>query len=117
MSIDRDARSGFALLELLLVVAIVALILQLFPSLWGALDVRTWSRATWVVLNLVVLAGLVVVRHAEPIIRSIYDFARYRAANKTKATQEKSKREQNAELEEQRKLYERMREARKRQIV
>ena len=117
MSIDRHARSGFALLELLLVLALVALILQLFPSFWAALDARTWSRATWVVLNLVVLASLVIGRHAEPIIGSMHDFARYRAANKAKVRQEKSRREKNAELEEQRKLYERMREARKRQIV
>jgi hypothetical protein len=46
MPAERPPRAGFAWLELLLVLALLALVLQLFPALWTgmlwALDVRNW---------------------------------------------------------------------------
>lgn len=62
----RRRRTGFAWLELLLALAAVALVLQLFPSLTttlrNALDFRAWSRFTWFAMNLLVLLGLVGIR-------------------------------------------------------
>lgn len=55
-------RAGIAWLELLLVLAFLALLFQVFPSLWFALDFRTWSRTTWFTLNLFVLFGLFGIR-------------------------------------------------------
>lgn len=54
----RHGHSGIAKLEILVVLAFLALLFQVFPSLWnllcGALDVRQWSRTTWMVMNVVV---------------------------------------------------------------
>ncbi len=59
-------RSGFAWLELLLALAILALVLQLFPSVWvgtlWALDVRNWPRTVWFAVNCVLLLALVGIR-------------------------------------------------------
>ena len=57
---------GWVRIEPLLAVAVVALLCQVFPSLWAsfvsAVDVRGWSRADWLSANVVVLAGLVGLR-------------------------------------------------------
>ncbi|HMP06299.1 MAG TPA: hypothetical protein PJ982_08125, partial [Lacipirellulaceae bacterium] len=64
MGPSAKPRSG--LLEALLALAVVALVLQLFPSLgYGllrAVDVRQWSRGAWLGLNVAVVFGLFVVR-------------------------------------------------------
>ena len=63
---DKTSRRGVAWLELILVLAFLALLFQVFPSLWwglwAALDLRTWSRGTWFGLNLLVLLGLFGIR-------------------------------------------------------
>lgn len=47
----QPSRRGLAWLELVLVVAFLALLFQVFPGLWwglwGALDLRQWSRGGW----------------------------------------------------------------------
>ena len=68
-AVRSTGRSGFAWLELLMVLAGLALVLQLFlPSVWWAmvssLDVRNWSRLTWFLVNLGVLVALVGIRLA-----------------------------------------------------
>lgn len=59
-------RTGAAWLEILLVLAFLALLFQVFPGLWKllwhALDVRQWSSATWMALNVIVLVALFGVR-------------------------------------------------------
>ena len=59
-------RTGAAWLEILLVLAFLSLLFQVFPSLWmllwQAFDVRQWSRTTWMTLNDVVLVALFGVR-------------------------------------------------------
>lgn len=66
MKTHSPYRSGFAWLELVLALAFLALLFQVFPSLWidllSALDIRTWPRTTWFALNLLVLFGLFGVR-------------------------------------------------------
>ena len=66
-------RSSFGWPELLLVLAVVSLILQLFfPSVWWAIvDVRQWSRPTWFVVNLVVVLTLVGIRLAPEVKQAL----------------------------------------------
>lgn len=62
----QQRRNGAAWLEILLVLAFLALLFQVFPSLWKllwhALDVRLWSSAAWMALNIAVLVALFGVR-------------------------------------------------------
>jgi len=65
---------GFASLELLLVIAILAVLFQLFPSLWfslaWAVDFRNWSRGGWLVANIVVVVALCAVRFRPELKRA-----------------------------------------------
>lgn len=66
MTVERRLRAGVAWLEILLVLAFLVLLFQVFPSfwklLWQAFDVREWSRMAWIALNVVVLVALFGVR-------------------------------------------------------
>ncbi|MEX2167716.1 MAG: hypothetical protein WD851_00270 [Pirellulales bacterium] len=66
MRLSRSIRSGFAWLELLLVLALVAVLFQAFPSLWftflSAADVRSWSRDAWIGLNVAAVLVLFAIR-------------------------------------------------------
>lgn len=72
---NRYKRGGFAWLELLLALAFLALLFQVFPSLWfglwAALDVRNWSRAVWFAANIVVIVALFGVRFAPEVAAGI----------------------------------------------
>jgi len=63
---SRHIRRGAAWLELLLALAIILLLFQLFPSvperILSGLDFRQWTRSTWFLLNAAILILLVVVR-------------------------------------------------------
>jgi hypothetical protein len=51
------------LLVALLVVAALAAFFQIFPNLWFAIiDVGNWSHTAWIVINVAVVVGLVVLR-------------------------------------------------------
>jgi len=73
MKAHRSFRSGFAWLELLLVLAVPALLFQLFPSLWSgtlwALDVRNWPRTVWFAGNVVVVVLLVAIRFGPELVQ------------------------------------------------
>jgi hypothetical protein len=62
----KPLRAGFAWLELLLVLALLALVLQLLPSLRTAalwlLDFRNWPRTLWFAATWIVLLVLVGIR-------------------------------------------------------
>jgi hypothetical protein len=72
---SRILRPGIRKLEIVLVIAFILLILQLLPGLfirvWAAtrsgLDVRTWSRSSWVIANVSILSFLIAVRYAPDI--------------------------------------------------
>ena len=66
-------RSGFAWLELLLVLAGVSFILQVFfPAAWWAIvDVWQWSRLTWFLVNLGVAVVLVAIRVAPDVRQAL----------------------------------------------
>jgi hypothetical protein len=57
---DDDA--AYPWLETLLVLSIVALVLQLFPWLLGALDFRAWPWYVWSGLCITVIIALVFIR-------------------------------------------------------
>jgi hypothetical protein len=56
MKSGPQTRSGFALLELLLILAVLTLVLQLFPSIGkvflALVDVRRWPRTVWFLANI-----------------------------------------------------------------
>ena len=66
MRLSRSNCSGFAWLEVLLVLALVAVLFQMFPALWLAVvwsvDVRNWSRDAWIGLNVAAVLVLFAIR-------------------------------------------------------
>jgi hypothetical protein len=101
-------------LEVLLALTILALLLQLLPSAgWkflGAIDVRNWSSGAWIALNICVVLVLVAVRFG-PALAEVHE----RRCTDTKVDREKA--EHRRRRKEERALFERMREARKKQVV
>lgn len=77
---ERESRTPW--LELLLVTAMLALVLQFFPAigttLRQALDFRNWGRGTWFVVNILVLLFLCGLRFVPELVRS---FRRKRVRN------------------------------------
>ena len=63
---------AFAWLEVLLALTILALSLQLFPSVWwnvvAAVDLRNWSRGDWLGLNVAIVLTLVAIRFGTMLI-------------------------------------------------
>jgi len=85
-----------------------------FPSLWDALvsavDVRDWSRSVWIGLNIGIVLVLLGIRFGPEL------FDRSRQPRR-RVSHECEKHEKRLTAKEERELYERMREARKRQVV
>ena len=90
-------REGIAWLELLLVLAILSLLFQIFPSAWswlvGALDPRNWSRRTWFLANLAVVAVLLSIRLAPDMKEAL-------ARRKVEAAKRKQREERKRLAEE-----------------
>ena len=105
---------GLARIELLLALAAVALLFQLFPPLWptlrGAVDVRNWPRTVWISLNVGVMLALFGIRYGP----SLYDEWQ---AHRARQRIERDKQVMQRKVNEQREVIERLREARKRQVV
>jgi hypothetical protein len=71
VSSKRLGQRGFALLELLLLVALLMIICQAFPDilfkLCAAMSFRNWSRGAWIALNVGTLLTLFAIRfHLRP---------------------------------------------------
>ena len=111
-------RRGLHVLELLLAVAILALILQLlpwqrWPSALSLADVRQWSSRTWFCANAILFFSMFVIRFS-PQLKTMAKDATSRLAFRRSARPDlKGKLSQ----EEEKALYERMKEARKKQVV
>ncbi|TWU00437.1 hypothetical protein Pla108_13880 [Botrimarina colliarenosi] len=107
-------RLGFAWLELLLALAIVSLLLQLFnvsaTRLYTAMDMRTWSGGVWFLAFALVFVVLCGVRFGPEVAKGFVAQDR-----KFKLTVSEEKMRKRKEYEKERALYERMNEARKRQ--
>jgi hypothetical protein len=114
-------RQGIGLLELALGVAIIALILQLVPlPEWRTLvqlaDVRTWSSYQWFWANACLFVAMVVLRFGagfKAVLKSLMKRLGNWGARSSNSSEERKK----LSLQEERKLYERMNEARKRQVI
>lgn len=99
--------------ELLLAIAVLALLFQLFPAtltviLW-ALDFRNWPRTFWFAASWVVLLALVAVRFGPELYIDWRKRQQQREANR-QVWQKQQK------LKEQREMLARMKEASKRRI-
>lgn len=112
-SFMQFVRSKFVRLELWLVLAVAALVLQLFPGSVGDLvalvDIRYWPRAAWLCLNVAVLMLLVAIR-SSPGFTAEWRERRQRL-NRERETAKKSQ-----ELREQREALQRVKNARRRRI-
>lgn len=68
MSRNRIYRSGLGWVEILLILAVISCLLQVFPSLWDAvsavIDIRQWPRAVWFYLNAILIVIFVCARFA-----------------------------------------------------
>ena len=113
MKCGTHRRSGFALLELLLVLAFLALLFQVFPALWfgllWAVDVRNWSRGMWMGLNVAIVFALFGLRFGP----ELFDQWRERRA---RLTNEHEKHEKQRHLKEEREMLERLKQARERRL-
>ena len=100
---------------MLLLLAIVALVFQLIPSLWAGLvsiaNVRNWSRGTWMLVNVAIVLILLGIRFGPELYT---DWIRYRRRH---ASTIGGSNERRLSANEERALYQRMHEARKRQVV
>ncbi len=113
MNRSRTTRSGFAWLELLLALAAIALLLQLWPALGNvvlwSLDIRNWPRTVWFLANVVVIVVLVGIRFGPQLFED-WRLRRERLA-KHRTTLQKGQ-----EMKEQRETLERLKESQRRRI-
>ncbi len=113
MEEKRLSRWNFNWLEPLLLLAVAALLFQLFPSLWvgslWALDFRNWSRTTVFAVNFGVLFALAAMRFGPDLYK---DWRMQRDEHLTEWT----KKEKQQELKHQREQIERLKEAQKRRL-
>jgi hypothetical protein len=113
-----DDRGGFGKLEALLVIAFLSLLFQVFPTLWTGtlyvLDVRNWGRWAWLALNFGVIFALFAVRFGPELMSG----GGKRKARKRPVTPEQCEKQiKDMDLKAQRELFQRMQEARKKQII
>ncbi|MEM6484574.1 MAG: hypothetical protein AAF662_06265 [Pseudomonadota bacterium] len=115
---DCGNRHGFAWLEVLLALAIVMLLVQLVPSQsrfllnWSlhSINPLNWSQATWLVVNVLAIVALALAASWASIKEQLN---RRRSESRHRRQSEEATTKQR-ELAEERALYERMHEARKR---
>lgn len=114
MSKKTGTNRGLPGLELALLASVVILLFQLLPLLaseWGRLaDVRNWTRAGWMVVSVVILVVLIGIRFGP----ELYDEWRKRLGRRSPKREMDRK---QLSLKDERALYERMAEARKRQVM
>ncbi len=110
---SRHRRPDFSWLELLLAVALVMLALQLWPAagqaILGWLDVRRWSLAVRIAVNVGVLALLLAVRFGPQLWRDWLDRRREAAARR-------ARREETQQRKAELKAIEQMQESRGRRL-
>jgi hypothetical protein len=113
MRTTHSMRHRFAWLEILLVLAIVLVILQVFPSLWFTLvrmlDVRNWSRSFLMILSVGILLVLFGVQFGPHLYQ---DWQQHRLRLEV----ERKKEEKQRVLKEQREMFERLQRGRRRRI-
>lgn len=110
---SRSRLPGLARVDLLLALGVFAIVAALVAPLWrttlSILDVRQWPSAAWLALNFVVLFALLAVIYGPSMLQP--------AGEKKKRPVKRTPHDDQKKLEEERQLYARLKEARKRQIV
>lgn len=113
MQSGKCERHAFGRAELLLAVALVSILLQLFPGLLSILswliDVRHWPPFAWFALNLLALLILVWFRFG-PELFNVWRERRKRGA------EERALAKRKRDLQEQREMLERLQRGRARRI-
>lgn len=103
-------RNGIAWLELLLALAAVVFLFQLFPNqILKGMDFRNWPRAVWFAGNVIIVFILVGIRFG-PNLHKEWQERCQRIAS------ERAKTENSLKLKKERKALERMQESRSRRI-
>lgn len=120
MQANPSTRNSLPWLELMLGLAIVVLLLQVFPAAAIAtrdwLDVRHWSATTWFAANAILFLVLFAIRYGTDILPGFSLRHLFSAEKRRKRREALAAAEHRKKLDEERKLYARMHEARKRQI-
>jgi hypothetical protein len=111
-------RDGFAWLECLLVLSILVLVLQLMPwgawqSAWAMMDLRNWTAGMWFCGNLLLFLGMLGIRIGPALRDEASRLLRYRRRRPAKQISKEDHKRQR----EERELYQRMIEARKKQVI
>jgi type VI protein secretion system component VasK len=105
---------GFARLDLLLGLGVLAIIVAVVPPFWRiaepVLDVSSWPRWVWIVANVVAIIVVVVVWQGPALFERRHE-------RRTKQIVKSAEVDKQKQLAEQRELFKRMQEARKRQII
>lgn len=105
---------SFTRLELLPAIGVILVAVCLFSPLWRiaapVVDFVSWPRGAWIFVNMAVIGALLWAWFGPALLES-------RNERKPRRAVDREAQEKEKELAEQRKLFERMREARKRQIV
>jgi hypothetical protein len=111
-------RWGVAWLELLLALAVAALVVQLLlaapPGAWARLDVRNWSSWGWFALFALCCAGLCTIQYGPAGVRQLRAWRAERQLERARKQQQQELAQKKANQAEERAVYERMREARRR---
>ena len=110
---SRTSRNGIAWLELLLLLAVMILLIQMWPAfgsriLWG-IDVRNWSSSERFMANVAFVLVLVAIRFGPDLLNQWRE-RRQRIAS------ERAKAGKALKMKEEREALERMQESRKRRI-
>jgi hypothetical protein len=121
MTHRRYARTGVAWLELLLVLAVLALLLQVFPSLIvdlrSVLDLRNWTVWSWFSAFCVLFALLCVIRYVPEIADGFKEQGQRNAFKRSRRKSQDDVAAKLRQMDQERELYRRMMEARKRQVL
>ena len=109
-------RSGFAWLELLLAIAVLALLLQLIAAIVFPLakifDVRNWPSWGWFAFFAVLCTSLLTIKVGPDVVRDVQE----NLANRRRDRRAHEQSEKKTSRAEERALYARMQAARKRRI-
>jgi hypothetical protein len=120
----RCLRLGLARLEVLFTIAVLSLAFQLFPVLGNrilyAVDVRNWGQMGWMLFNAVLIVGLLVVRFGPELVagaRGGHRLGRLSRRNKSTIVTDSTSDWRELDERSQRELFQRMQEARKKQVI
>jgi hypothetical protein len=116
----QKLRQGVAWLEILLALAVLSLVIQLFPGapLTAArmLDVRNWSSWIWFAVNAILFAIFCGIKYAPYVIAQVREDRHRRAAAVVERSKVKGIEDRKREAAEKRTFYQRVRESRRRRM-